>query len=552
MKGISDEDYEHAQKVWNAIGGVALGNYHDVYLNTDVLLLPDVFETFRHTCQEHYGIDLPHFYTTPGLAWRAALKETKVALELLTDINMLLMFEKGLRGGIIQAVKRYAKANNSYMPDYKPDEASTFIQYLDANNFYGWAMVQKLPTNGFRWIKDPEKFTPEFIEKLVEKDNKGYILEVDVEYPQTLHKTHNDLPFLPETMTIGKVRKLVPNLYNKQRYVMHIRTWNQALKHGLVLTKVHRAIKFEQEAWLKPYIDKNTQLRTKAKIKSEQDFFKLMNNSVFCKTMENLRNHRDIKLITDEQQYKKYVQKLNFKDSVRFSENLIGVEIGKLKITMNKPVYLGQAIIDMSKLDIAGDVEARFDTSGYSKDDNRPLPLCKNKKVICLMKDELSGKIMTEFVALRAKMYAYRILDESEGKRCKGIKSFEDYKECLFGGKTMYREQVLFEHKKHEIYTVNKSKIALNRDDDKRIIAEDGIKTQFQIDKNGQLTKWCIKCLDGQKATQETRLRDALNYDTEGARERRIPQRRIATREAPLQKHTADVDRRQPKEGQSI
>ena len=304
---------------------------------------------------------------------------------------------------------------------------------------------------------------------------------------------------------------------------MHIRTLNQALKHGLVLKKVHRAIKFEQSAWLEPYIMKNTRLRTAAKNEFEKDFFKLMNNSVFGKTMENIRNHRDMKLVTNEQKYKKYVMKPNFKDSVRFSESLIGVEMGKTEITMNKPLHLGQAILDLSKMvmyefhydymkpkygskaqlcymdtdsfvyeietedfyrDIAKDVDSRFDTSGYSKEDNRPLPIGLNKKVIGLMKDELSGKIMTEFVALRAKMYAYRTLDE-EGKRCKGTKkcavaetlTFEDYKKCLFGGETVYREQVLFEHKNHEVYTVNKCKIALNRDDDKRIIREDGITT---------------------------------------------------------------------------
>ena len=523
MKGISVEDHEHAKKVWSSMKKKNLGEYHDVYLKTDVLLLADVFETFRETCLKHYALDPAHFYTAPGLSWKAALKHTGVELELLRDIDMLLMFEQGIRGGITQAVKRYARANNRYMTDYNSDEASKFLQYLDANNLYGWAMVQKLPTHGFRWINKVEELTSEFINKLVKKENKGYILEVDVGYPKELHESHNELPFLPERMKIGKVEKLVPNLNKKKKYVVHIKALDQALKHGLVLKKVHRAIKFEQSAWLEPYIMKNTRLRTAAKNEFEKDFFKLMNNSVFGKTMENIRNHRDMKLVTNEQKYKKYVMKPNFKDSVQFSENLIGVELGKTEVMMNKPVYLGQAILDLSKTvmyefhydyvkpkygskvqlaymdtdsfvyevetedfyrDIAGDVETRFDTSGYSKEDNRPLPIGKNKKVIGLMKDELSGKIMTEFVALRAKMYAYRTLDE-EGKRCKGAKkcavaetlTFEDYKKCLFGGGTIYREQVLFEHKNHEVYTVNKCRIALNRDDDKRTTREDGINT---------------------------------------------------------------------------
>ena len=232
-----------------------------------------------------------------------------------------------------------------------------------------------------------------------------------------------------------------------------------------------------------------------------------------------------MKLVTSDKKYQKYVMKPNFKDGHPFSKHLFAVEMGKREITMNKPVYLGQAILDLSKMlmyefhydymrlkygskvklcymdtdsfvyeietkdfyrDIAKDVEKRFDTSGYSKDENRPLPIRENKKVIGLMKDELGGKIMTEFVALRVKMYAYRKIDkEVEEKRCKGTKkcvvseglTFDDYKTCLFDGKTIYRGQMLFENKKHEVYTVSKHKIALNRDDDKRLVQADGITT---------------------------------------------------------------------------
>ena len=526
MVGISDKDYEHAQQVWNTMEEKTLGCYHDTYLKTDVLLLADVFETFRDTCLKHYNLDPAHFYTAPGLAWKAALKLTGVKLELLTDIDMLLMVEQGIRGGITQAVQRYAKANNKYMGDqYNADSESAYLQYLDANNLYGWAMVQKLPTHGFKWRMNVEEFTSENIAKLVKKDKKGYILEVDVDYPEKLHEKHNELPFLPEKMKIHKVEKLVPNLRGKKKYVVHIKALHQALKHGLVLKKVHRVIRFEQSAWLAPYIMKNTELRTAARNEFEKDFFKLMNNSVFGKTMENIRNHKDMKLATNEQKYLKYAMKPNFKDAVAFTKNLIGVEMGKTEITMNKPVYLGQAILDLSKTlmyefhydymqpkygskvklcymdtdsfvyeiktedfyrDIAEDVETRFDTSNYS--DQRPLPAGKNKKVIGMMKDELGGKIMTELVALRAKMYAYRKLDaKAEDKRCKGTKkcvvekslTFEDYKQCLFGNgdTTVYREQMLFEHKKHHVFTVNKCKIALNREDDKRIIQDDGITT---------------------------------------------------------------------------
>ena len=214
---------------------------------------------------------------------------------------------------------------------------------------------------------------------------------------------------------------------------------------------------------MKVYIMLNTRLRIAAKNDFEKDFFKLMNNSAFGKTIENIRNHKDIKLVTSDKKYLKYVIKPNFKDGHPFSEHLFTVEMGKSGITMSKPVYLGQVILDLSKTlmhefhygymrpkhgskvklcymdtdsfayvidiedfykDIAKDVEKRFDTNGYSKDDNRPLPIGKNKKKIGLMKDELGGKITAEFVALRAKMYAYRKIDkEVEEKRCKGTKS---------------------------------------------------------------------------------------------------------------------------------
>ena len=210
-------------------------------------------------------------------------------------------------------------------------------------------MCLKLPTKGFKWVKNIGVFTADKISKLVKKNEKGYIMEVDIEYPKNLHKEHNELPFLTERMKIGKVEKLVPNLADKHKYVVHIRALDQTLKHGLVLKKVHRAIEFEQSAWLKPYINMNTRLRKAAKSDFEKDFFKLMNNSVFGKTMENKRNHNNMKIVTNEGKYRKYVMKPNFKDCVKFSENLVGVEMGKAEITMDKPVYLGQAILDLSK-----------------------------------------------------------------------------------------------------------------------------------------------------------------------------------------------------------
>ena len=262
---------------------------------------------------------------------------------MLTDIDMLLMVEKGIRGWITQSVKRYAKVNNNYMKDlYNPDEQGICLQYLDANN--------PLPTHGFKWKKGKD-FILEKIDKLIKKDKRGYLLEINVEYPKELdenHENHNELAFLTERMKIGSVEKLVPNLKNKKGYVVQIKALDQALKHGLKLEKVHRLIEFQQSRWMKAYIMLNTSLRKDAKNEFEKDFFKLMKNSVFGKTMENIRNHKDMKLVTSDKTYLKYVMKPNFKDGHPSSKQFFVVEMEKTEIKMNKPVYLGQAILDLS------------------------------------------------------------------------------------------------------------------------------------------------------------------------------------------------------------
>ena len=260
-----------------------------------------------------------------------------------------------------------------------------------------------------------------------------------------LHNFHNDLLFMCKKMKINDVEKLVPNLNDKKNYIIHIEALNQALENGLILEKIHRAIEFDQSVWLKPYININTELRAQALNDFKKDFLKLMNNAVFGKTMENIRRRKDIKLITNTKAYLKNVMKANFKSGVLFSENVMGCKMGKIKVVMNKLVYLGQAILDLSKTviyefhydymllkygenlklcytdtnslvydiqtegfysDIADYMTERFDTSNY--DVERPLPMGKNKKVFGMMKDELGGNIMTEFVALRLESYAYK------------------------------------------------------------------------------------------------------------------------------------------------
>ena len=515
-EGISDEDYEHVKKVWKVFGMKTLQDYHDLYNVTDVLLLADVFENFRNVCMENYKLDPAHYFTAPGLAWDACLKITDVELELLSDIDMLLMIEKGIRGGVSMISNRHAKANNKYMGESFIDTMiSTYIMYLDANNLYGWAMSKPLPTHGFKWMKVDELETWEL---------HSCILEVDLEYPKNLHDLHNDYPLAPEQIVVNKVSKLIPNLGDKKKYVLHYENLKQYLKLGLKLTHIHRGIKFKESPWLEKYISLNTKLRTKAKNEFEKNFFKLMNNAVFGKTMENIRNRVDVKLVNNKKQAEKLSAKPNYKHCNKFSEDLVAIHMKKTKLDFDKPVYLGMSILDLSKTlmydfhynyikkkyedkakllltdtdslmyeiqtkdfykDISEDVKNRFDTSDYPFDHPSGIPSGFNKKVLGRFKDEVNGDIIDEFVGLRAKLYSYKMFEGKESKKCKGIKksvvkksiTHEDYKTCLLTGNEQLRKQNIIRSYKHEVYTEEVNKVALSASDDKRYILEDGINT---------------------------------------------------------------------------
>ena len=232
MEDISDIDYRYTNNVFKVFKLENLGDYHDLYVQSDMLLLADVFNNFRDMCLKEYELDPAHFLSLSRLAWQACLKKTNIELELLTDYDMLLMVEEGIRGGICHSIHRYAKANNKYMKNYNNNKESSYIQYLDANNLYGWAISKKLPVNGFKWT-DNNIINEEFIKNYNESDKKGYIVEADIKYPKKLQDLLSDLPLLPERMEINKCKKLVCNLYNEEKYVVQIKSLKQALNHGL-------------------------------------------------------------------------------------------------------------------------------------------------------------------------------------------------------------------------------------------------------------------------------------------------------------------------------
>jgi len=364
------------------------------------------------------------------------------------------------------------------MTKYKPRKKTKYITYLDANNLDGWAMSKPLPTHGFKWMND---------EELKDWEQIPCCLEVDLDYPRDLHDLHNDYPLAPEPLKVNKVYKLIPNLYNKTKYVIHHENLKQYIKLGLRLKKIHRSIRFEESEWLKPYIYLNTNLRAKASNNFEKDFFKLMNNSIYGKTMENIRNRVDIHLVTNKRDSKKFVSKPNYNHRNIFSDNLIAIHMKKTKLVFNKPVYLGMCILDLSKTlmydfhynyikkkygdrakllftdtdslcyeietkdfyaDIKPDVMGLFDTSDYPKNHPSSIPIGVNKKVLGKFKEEAEGHQIREFVGLRSKLYAYHFDKEivKKGKKiliekaCKGITknvkkkniTFKDYKNCLF------------------------------------------------------------------------------------------------------------------------
>ena len=218
---------------------------------------------------------------------------------------MLLQFEKGIRGGIATAVHKYAKANNKYMKNYDSTKQRAYFMYVDTNNLYGYAMRKKLPVDNFQWEINLSIFTKDFIKNYQEESDTGYLLFVDVIYPKNLREKHKYLPFLPEKIKRNKVIKLTCQITDKNNYSVSIFALKQALNHGLILKKVHSVISFRQEAWLKPYIDMNTQLRAKAANEFGKDFYKLCNSSVYGKTMEHVRKHRDIRLVKTNKK-KKY------------------------------------------------------------------------------------------------------------------------------------------------------------------------------------------------------------------------------------------------------
>ena len=539
-EGILDEDYRHAQNIWKTFNLRNLGEYHDLYLKTDVLLLADVFENFRKVCLRNYHLDPAHYYSAPGLAWDGMLKMTNVRLELMQDRDMHVIIDKSVRGGMCCISHKHAIANNPSLGDsYDASKPNSFIVYLDMNNLYGTAMCESLPEKDFDFLLD-DQIANFDVNSIPDDSTTGYILEVDMDYPNHFHDVHSDFPLCPQAFAVnpddlssytkslaskldikpGKCNKLISDLRSKQRYALHYRNLKLYMRLGMVVTKIHRIISFTQSRWLKPYIDFNTEQRQKAANDFEKDFFKLMNNAVFGKTMENIRKHMDVKLVPDGRKFNRLTSKPNFKSFKIFSNDLVAVNMTKTEIKLIKPTYVGMSILDLSKTfmfafhydkikqrygdnakllmtdtdslvyyiktkdvyeDMLQDQDA-YDTSEYPT--SHKLFNIKNKRVLGKMKDEYKGNLIKEFVGLRPKMYSILEADGHEKKTAKGIakKTSKKIRHSSYLG-ALYNEtssSVTFNQIKsvmHDVHTVKTTKTGLSPYDDKRYVLNDHITT---------------------------------------------------------------------------
>jgi len=533
---VKDEVYERTLNIWNHFKCKNHGDLVDIYLKSDVLLLTDIFESFRDVNLKYFEIDPGHCYSSPGLTWDCGLKFTGIKLDLLKEIDQVLLFEKAIRGGVSGVLgDRYFNVNDN--PGYK-------LLYIDANNLYGYAMMQPQPYGLFELtevLENEENNKFDWKSRILEiKDDAptGYFFVVDLKYPDEIKFKSRNLAYCPEHKIVSDeelsdyqkkikpenhlhTQKLMLTQEDKYNYVVHYRMLKFYLNSGMILKKVHKYISFSQSKWLEKYIDFNTKQRTIAKTEFKKDFFKLLNNAFFGKTLENTRAYNDIELVSNGKRIRHLQSYPRFVGNRIFDENLAAVQMKRTSMKFNKPIYVGATVLELSKLlmyefyynvlqhhfgekhieimyfdtdsyilkiktdDLTKDLttlKQHFDFSNYPKDNS--LYSTENKKVPGKFKDELCGEEMIEFVGIRSKMYSYRT-KEDEVKKLKGITKsvvekniqFKDYINCIFNEETSKHKMRCLRSEDHEMYIEEINKISLNPFDDKRYILDDGIHT---------------------------------------------------------------------------
>ena len=543
---ITDAEYEHAQRAWTEFGCRTLRDYTKAYLHLDIYLLADVFEEFRRVSKEEDELDPVHFISLPSLTYQSAFKFTGVEIELLQDIDMYRLFERGIRGGISFVNQHHAER---HVHDAASTMFNTHLAYIDENNLYGNSLCQPLPQSEFQWITAVTNFDKDFILSIADDAEYGYVLEVDLYYPPEIHAATVDLPLAPEHYEVTEdmwspfmqeyykqiseqwegtsskkkykpCRKLLLTHYSKYHYVVHYRILKFYFRMGLQLLKVHSIIKFRQSAFFKPYVVYNSKKRASCKNAFQKDYYKLKNNALFGKTMEDVRKRIVYELVNDSQKAQQRIADPLFMDRDIISDDLVGIHTFKPRTILNKPIYIGQAVLDNSKLEmyelyyytlkpcplvhdmriLGGDTDSFFlqlrtsteimldDIFDYFKDyldssnyqQNHRLFTEQNKAKLGCFKDETAGRLISEIIHLRPKMYSMLFADQDptttgQIKRAKGIvkalvKTFNHqlYQDAFHHKIESYVEMVFLQSKQHTMQTKKTRKRGLSAWDDKR------------------------------------------------------------------------------------
>ena len=528
-KNISEEDYDYAKKIYKKYCET-FGDFHDFYMKVDVILLADVFDEFSNMCFNYFGLCPGNYYTVPGYAWDCLLKYSGAELELLTKEDMYIFLEKGIRGGYSNIHKRYSKANHKYLDDYDESKVSKFLIYWDFNSMYAYAMCKPMPYSDFRWATEKEI---QEIEHLIK--NNAYddlppcTLSVDLAHDEKNRDKEKIFTMCPEVSEVDGVKKLCHNLNDKEDYVVHHRVFKKYLKEGMIVKKVNKVLLYKEKAWMKSYIEFCVEERRKADLAGNEflkEFWKLMCNAVFGKSMENVRNRMNFKLVNSHEQLQKEMNKPTFEEAYVYHNDLLaGVKFSKSAIKLNKPIYTGQSILDESKLmmyeflydyvfpkwgvenvrvcmtdtdsvlleiktddlykDFAEDVPKWFDTQKYHRTQYGETTIPKmNLKKLGMMKDELCGDFILEFAGTAPKNYGYCALKTQKDKSiklsedviCKGIGKkftprFQEYKDCVLGNKgdTVFKECFRINSKKHTLYSIRTNKVAMRNTIVKRV-----------------------------------------------------------------------------------
>lgn len=538
----SDADYERAQKTWRILECETFNDYMLAYLKTDVFQLADVFETFRNLTLKQDELDPAYYLTIPGLAWDSAFKMTGAIVDLVKDVDTYCFIEEGIRGGMTFVNKHHITSNTPRLPEtYDPTKDEVDLLYIDANNLYGNALSQKLPQSNFVWLSKEEIDKLDIV-NFDYSNNIGHLLKVDLEYPPELQDTTVDLPFAPEKCILPETcltdfmqsqwkdlwndsdrkyrgySKLLLTHWNKKDYVIHGELLQYFLRKGMLLRKIHRCLQFHQSAFFEPYITFNSIERQQATSSFEKDYYKLRNNSLFGKTMENVRKRMKFRLCSNEESLTTYASRPEFLSSTIFNENLAGIQLAKDKVVFDKPIFIGQAVLDISKLImyklvydtlcryeqeiggkieiVGGDTDSLFlkttnmrvethlipqmcqekllDTSNYPPNHAYFSNECKAK--LGCIKDEAAGKPFVEWILLRPKCYSMLTGDGKEIKRAKGVRLatiFNEITHKMYRGS--YKKQKRHQHVQrrigsnhHQMYNITYKKRTLSFFEDKR------------------------------------------------------------------------------------